>query len=83
MPYLGWTWTLPVGEDVVVRLAFRGSSENKKPVESVVIMSLGKETHFGAFLPEDVKEHLAGLIRHYYGDPPSAEPFVVEPEAGR
>ena len=83
MPYLGWTWTLPVGEDVVVRLAFRGSSENKKPVESVVIMSLGKETHFGAFLPEDVKEHLAGLIRHYYGDAPSAEPFVVEPEAGR
>ena len=83
MPYLGWTWTLPVGEDVVVRLAFRGSSENKKPVESVVIMSLGKEIHFGAFLPEDVKEHLAGLIRHYYGDAPSAEPFVVEPEAGR
>ena len=37
----------------------------------------------GAFLPEDVKEHLAGLIRHYYGDAPSAEPFVVEPEAGR
>ena len=67
MPYLGWTWTLPVGEDVVVRLAFRGSSENKKPVESVVIMSLGKETHFGAFLPADVKERLAGLIQDYYG----------------
>ena len=67
MPYLGWTWTLPVGEDVVVRLAFRGSSENKKPVESVVIMSLGKETHFGAFLPADVKDHLAGLIQDYYG----------------
>ena len=84
LPYLGWTWTLPVGEDVVVRLAFRGSSENKKPVESVVIMSLGKETHFGAFLPADVKEHLAGLIRHYYGDAPtvdagSAAPFIANP----
>jgi hypothetical protein len=80
MPYLGWTWTLPVGEDVVVRLAFRGSSENKKPVESVVIMSLGKETHFGAFLPADVKEHLAGLIQDYYGAPASlgetAAPFI-------
>jgi hypothetical protein len=80
MPYLGWTWTLPVGEDVVVRLAFRGSSENKKPVESVVIMSLGKETHFGAFLPADVKEHLAGLIQDYYGTPASsgetAAPFI-------
>ena len=79
-PYLGWTWTLPVGEDVVVRLAFRGSSENKKPVESVVIMSLGKETHFGAFLPADVKEHLAGLIQDYYGVPASsgetAAPFI-------
>ena len=84
LPYLGWTWTLPVGEDVVVRLAFRGSRENKKPVESVVIMSLGKETHFGAFLPADVKEHLAGLIRHYYGDAPtvdagSAAPFIANP----
>jgi hypothetical protein len=84
LPYLGWTWTLPVGEDVVVRLAFRGSRENKKPVESVVIMSLGKETHFGAFLPADVKERLAGLIRHYYGDAPtvdagSAAPFIANP----
>jgi hypothetical protein len=80
MPYLGWTWTLPVGDDVAVRLAFRGSSENKKPVESVVIMSLGKETHFGAFLPADVKERLAGLIQDYYGAPASsgesAAPFI-------
>ena len=80
LPCLGWTWTLPVGEDVVVRLAFRGSSENKKPVESVVIMSLGKETHFGAFLPADVKERLAGLIQDYYGAPASsgesAAPFI-------
>jgi hypothetical protein len=80
LPYLGWTWTLPVGEDVVVRLAFRGSKQNKKPVDSVVVASLGKERHFGAFLPEDVKEHLAGLIQDYYGTPASsgesAAPFI-------
>jgi hypothetical protein len=80
LPYVGITWTLPVGEDVVVRLAFRGSKQNKKPVESVVVASLGKERHFGAFLPEDVKEHLAGLIQDYYGTPASsgesAAPFI-------
>ena len=80
LPYLGWTWTLPVGDDVVVRLAFRGLKQNKKPVESVVVASLGKEHHFGAFLPEDVKEHLAGLIQDYYGPPASsgesAVPFI-------
>jgi hypothetical protein len=83
LPYLGWTWTLPVGDDVVVRLAFRGSKQNKKPVESVVVASLGKEHHFGAFLPEDVKEHLAGLIQDYYGAPASDEgsaaPFIANP----
>jgi len=57
-----------VGEGVAVTLAFRGSRENKKPVESVVVASLGKETHFGAFLPADVKEFLTGAIRHYYGE---------------
>ena len=79
LPYLGWTWTLPVGEGVAVTLAFRGSRENKKPVESVVVASLGKETHFGAFLPADVKEFLAGAIRHYYGEPVAAvvsTPFI-------
>jgi hypothetical protein len=79
LPYLGWTWTLPVGEGVAVTLAFRGSSENKKPVESIVVASLGKETHFGPFLPADVKEFLAGAIRHYYGDPAAAAvstPFI-------
>ncbi len=80
LPYLGWTWTLPVGDDVVVRLAFRGSKQNKKPVESVVVASLGKERQFGAFLPADVKEHLAGLIQDYYGAPASAgegaAPFI-------
>ena len=83
LPYLGWTWNLQVGDTVKVCLAFRGSRENKKPVESVVIASLGKETHFGAFLPAEVKEHLAGLIRDYYGDPASAEdsaaPFIPNP----
>jgi hypothetical protein len=84
LPYLGWTWKLPVGDTVKVCLAFRGSRENKKPVESVVIASLGKEAHFGAFLPVDIKEHLAGLIRHYYGDAPSvdagsAAPFIANP----
>jgi hypothetical protein len=83
LPYLVWTSTLPAGAAVKVTLAFRGSKQNKRPVDAVVVASQGKEIHFGAFLPEDVKEHLAGLIRHYYGDPPSAEPFVVEPEAGR
>jgi len=79
LPYLGWTWRLPVGEGVAVTLAFRGSSENEKPVESIVITSLGKETHFGAFLPADVKEFLAGAIRHYYGEPVAAAvstPFI-------
>jgi len=80
LPYVGMTWTLPVGEDVVVRLAFRGSKQNKKPVDSVVVASLGKEINFGAFLPEGVKEHLAGLIQDYYGAPASsaesAAPFI-------
>jgi len=71
LPWVGWTWTLPIGDEVSVSLAFRGSRENKKPVESVVVASQGKELHFGAFLPADVKEFLAGLIRHYYGDAPS------------
>jgi hypothetical protein len=82
LPYLGMTWRLPVGDDVAVRMAFRGSKQNKKPVESVVVASLGKEHHFGAFLPEDVKEHLAGLIQDYYGTPASsaesAAPFIPD-----
>ena len=80
LPYLGWTWKLAVGEEVMVKLAFRGSKQNMKPVESVVVASLGKEINFGAFLPEGVKEHLAGLIQDYYGAPASsaesAAPFI-------
>ena len=84
LPWVGWTWTLPAGDAVKVTLAFRGSRENKKPVESVVVASLGKELHFGAFLPVDIKEHLAGLIRHYYGEMPTADageaaPFIANP----
>lgn len=83
LPYLGMTWRLPVGDDVTVRLAFRGSKQNKKPLESVVVASLGREHHFGAFLPEDVKERLAGLIQDYYGAPASYEgsaaPFIPSP----
>ncbi len=82
LPYVGMTWRLPVGEDVVVKLAFRGSKQNKKPVESIVVASLGREHHFGAFLPEDVKERLAGLIQDYYGAPASsgegAAPFIPD-----
>jgi hypothetical protein len=84
LPYLGWTSTLPAGDAVKVTLAFRGSRENKKPVDAVVVASQGKEIHFGAFLPDDVKEHLAGIIRHYYGDTPTADtgsaaPFIPAP----
>ena len=84
LPYLGWTSTLAAGDAVKVSLAFRGSKENKKPVEAVVVASQGKEIHFGAFLSVDIKEHLAGLIRHYYGDAPpadagSAAPFIANP----
>jgi hypothetical protein len=84
LPYLGWTSTLPAGDAVKVTLAFRGSKQNKQPMDSVVVASQGKEIHFGAFLPDDVKERLAGLIRHYYGDAPSvdtgsAAPFISPP----
>jgi hypothetical protein len=74
LPWVGWTWTLPVGDDVAVTLAFRGSRENEKPVESVVIASRGKELHFGAFLPADVKDFLAGAIRHHYAG--EETPFI-------
>lgn len=84
LPYLGWNWTMAVGEVVEVLLAYRGYSRSRRPVDSVVIASQGEEIHFGAFLSDDVKEHLAGLIRHYYGDSPTADagsaaPFIPNP----
>ena len=76
LPWVGGTWNLPVGAEVSVSLAFRGSRENKKPVDSIVVASLGAETHFGAFLPADVKEFLAGAIRHYYDGGEGAAAFL-------
>lgn len=77
LPYVGWTWVLPVGEEVKVTLAFRGSESNDKPAEAIVVASQGKEIDFGAFLPLDVKEHLAGAIRYYYaGEEGDVAPFV-------
>lgn len=77
LPYVGWTWVLPLGEDVKVSLAYRGSAQGKKPAEAIVVASRGKEIDFGAFLADDVKEHLAGAIQHYYaGDERTTAPFV-------
>jgi len=77
LPYVGWTWRLPVGDEVKVTLAYRGSSENDKPVEAIIVSSEGKDIDFGAFLANDVKDFLAGAIRHYYaGDDVATAPFV-------
>jgi hypothetical protein len=77
LPYVGWTWRLPVGDEVKVTLAYRGSSENDKPVEAIIVSSEGKDIDFGAFLANDVKGFLAGAIRHYYaGDDVATAPFV-------
>jgi hypothetical protein len=77
LPYVGWTWRLPVGDDVMVTLAYRGSSENDEPVEAIIVSSEGKDIDFGAFLANDVKDFLAGAIRHYYaGDDVATAPFV-------
>jgi len=77
LPYVGWTWRLPVGDEVKVTLAYRGSSENDKPVESIIVSSEGKDIDFGAFLANDVKDFLAGAIHHYYaGDDVATTPFI-------
>lgn len=77
LPYVGWTWRLPVGDEVKVTLAYRGSSENDKPVEAIIVSSEGKDIDFGAFLGNDVKDFLAGAIRHYYaGDDVATTPFI-------
>ena len=78
LPYVGWTWRLPVGDEVKVSLAYRGSSQNDKPVESVVVTSQGAAIDFGAFLSADVKEYLAGAICYYYaGDEGASVPFIA------
>ena len=66
LPYLGWTWTLHAGQEVEVRLAYRGSTKNDRPVESVVVSSQGKEVAFGAFLETEVKEYTAAAISSFY-----------------
>jgi hypothetical protein len=77
LPYVGWTWRLPVGDEVKVTLAYRGSSENDKPVEAIIVSSEGKDIDFGAFLANDVKDFLAGAIHHYYaGDDVATTPFI-------
>ncbi|MEY4307532.1 MAG: hypothetical protein RJA95_900 [Verrucomicrobiota bacterium] len=77
LPYVGWTWTLPVGEVVDVSLAYRGSRQNDKPSEAIVVSSQGKDIDFGAFLAPDVKEHLAAAIRYYYaGEEGESAPFI-------
>ena len=81
IPFIGWTWSLAVGDRVAVKLAYDGTEINGKPVPAVVMASGGKEISFGSMLKDDVKEYLAGAIQHYYGLP--NEPFVEPPEAGR
>jgi hypothetical protein len=84
LPFVGWTWVLPVGDAVEVSLAYRGSRQNDKPSEAIVVASQGKDIDFGAFLADDVKEYLAGAIRYYYGGEPTADagsaaPFIPSP----
>jgi hypothetical protein len=72
IPYVGWTWKLAAGQQVAVRLAFRGSESNKKPVRSIVVLSQGREINFGAFIDEKKKAYLAAAIRDYYNGDSSA-----------
>ncbi len=71
-PGLGWTWELATGADVVVRQAYRGAKENKRPVMAIVVASQGQEIDFGNFLAKDIKAFLVAAIRDYYGDSPPA-----------
>ena len=62
---IGWTWCLPAGERVGVRLIFRGAESNGRPELAIVVVSQGKDIDFGAFLPMDRKAYLAAAIRYY------------------
>lgn len=73
LPFVGWTWRLAAGEEVTVRLAFRGAEANNSPVKAIVVKSQGKEISFASFLDEKKKAYLAAAIQDYYGVPP-AEP---------
>lgn len=63
---IGWTWRLPAGEVVSVRMQARGAESNGRPELAVVVASQGKDIDFGAFLPMDRKAYLAAAIRNYY-----------------
>ena len=76
VPFIGWTWSLAVGDRVAVKLAYDGTEINGKPVPAVVMASGGKEISFGSMLKDDVKEYLAGAIQHYYGVPEEVNPSV-------
>jgi hypothetical protein len=76
LPYVGWTWSLAVGEQVAVKLAYDGTEVNGDPVPAVVMSSEGEQLSFGSLLKEDVKEYLAGAIQHYYGVPAEPPAFV-------
>ena len=79
LPFVGWTWGLETGEQVEVRLAYRGSESNGRRVEAIVVSSQGREIHFASFLDEKKKAYLAAAIRDYYDDgtslasPPKAD----------
>ena len=73
-PGLGWTWELATGADVVVRQAYRGAKENKRPVMAIVVASQGQEIDFGNFLAKDIKAFLVAAIRDYYGEAPAPAP---------
>jgi hypothetical protein len=79
LPYVGWTWSLATGEQVEVRLAFRGAKSNNRPVDAIVVSSQGREVDFGAFLDEKKKAYLAAAIRDYYdaGESPAQADFIA------
>ena len=72
LPGVGWTWELPAGSSVRVTLAYRGATENDRPVPAVVVVSDGREITFGSFLGKDVKDFLRAAIVDYYGEPAAA-----------
>jgi hypothetical protein len=69
LPFVGWTWKLVAGDDLRVRLAYRGASSNHTPLKAIVVSSQNQEFNFGSFIREDVKRFLAAAIHDYYGDP--------------
>ena len=77
-PGVGWTWKLATGDDVRVRLEYRGASSNSTPLKAIVVSSQQQEINFGNFIREDVKRFLAAAIHDYYGDPVTKEDSAVK-----